>query len=365
MNFSVETLQPGKAKWLGSLAEERPELVKEWAQDLNGDVTPDSVQAGANFVAAWQCERGCKECGRPHEWHTTVANRCSQNHGCPICVGSRVWPCQSLAIKHEALMDEWDYEANTGLDPGSMDCLSNTRVAWRCQHCEHRWEAQVGSRVRQGCGCPSCGRALWRRSYFKRGLLQDERPDIFAEIHPTKNAGVHVFSLTCGSDQELWWLCKRKDGRPEGCLCEHAWKARVVSLCRKKNPTGCPWHSGRAVCLCHSIARLHPDLVDRYWCFELNEGLDTEAIGVASRLKVWWEHLCVNGHMKRQQLTVGSVISRYRYQVSIVLQLADMAAASSVCALDDHLCSYPGPSSRASNGLLGHSIMLSACFDTI
>ena len=45
----AETLQPGKARWLGSLAEERPDLVKEWAQDLNGDVTPESVSAGSKL----------------------------------------------------------------------------------------------------------------------------------------------------------------------------------------------------------------------------------------------------------------------------------------------------------------------------
>ena len=75
--------------WLGSLAEERPDLVKEWAKDLNGDVTPESTPAGSNFIAAWRCERGCKDCGRTHEWHTVVKNRCLDGTGCPICAGNR------------------------------------------------------------------------------------------------------------------------------------------------------------------------------------------------------------------------------------------------------------------------------------
>ena len=152
--ISAETPQPGKARWLGSLAEERPELVKEWAQDLNGEVTPESVSAGSSFIAAWRCERGCKECGRPHEWHTAVSNRCALNHGCPICVGNRVCPCQSLAAKHKALMRDWDYEANKGLDPESMACQSNIKVAWRCQQCGHRWSARIHSRVRTGVWMP-------------------------------------------------------------------------------------------------------------------------------------------------------------------------------------------------------------------
>ena len=49
MIISVETPQPGKALWLGSLAEERPDLVKDWAQDLNGDVNPEFCFGGINL----------------------------------------------------------------------------------------------------------------------------------------------------------------------------------------------------------------------------------------------------------------------------------------------------------------------------
>ena len=125
---------------------------------------------------------------------------------------------------------------------------------------------------------------------------------------PPRMLAFKVSSLTCGSAKELWWLCNNTDGRPDGCQCEHAWKASVLNRCRKKRPTGCPYHSGRAVCQCNSIARLHPDLVDQHWCFELNEGLDAEALGPTSHQKVWWEHLCVDGHMHRQQLKIYNVV---------------------------------------------------------
>ena len=273
-------------------------------------MTPESVSAGSNFIAAWRCEGGCKGCGRPHEWHTALRNRCLDGTGCPICTGNRVCPCQSLAAKHKGLMDEWDYEANKGIDPESLACFSKKAVAWRCQQCGHRWSAQVGSRVRKGCGCPPCARD--NRVQSKRELLKDEHPDIFAEIHPTKDTGVDVSSLTSGSGQELWWLCNNTDGRPDGCQCEHAWSAPVFNRCRKKYPTGCPYHSGRAVCRCTSIAGLHPDLIDKYWCFEMNKGLDPEAIGARSQQQVWWEHLCVDGRMHRQQLRIEYVVRQFK-----------------------------------------------------
>ena len=164
--------------------------------------------------------------------------------------------------------------------------------------------------MRKGCGCPPCARE--NRVQSKRGLLKDERPDIFAEIHASRNAGVDVSSLTCGSNTELWWLCNNTDGRLDGCQCEHAWKARVHDRCRQKCPTGCPYHSGRAICRCNSIAGLHPDLIDKYWCFEMNKGLDPEDIGARSQQKVWWEHLCVDGRMHRQQQRTDSVVRQFK-----------------------------------------------------
>ena len=331
----AETPRPGKAKWLGSLAKERPDLVKEWAQNLNGDVTPESTPAGSNFTAAWRCEKGCKDCGRAHEWHTGVADRCLRGTSCPICAGNRVCPCQSLAAKHKGLMDEWDCEANQGIDPESLACLSNMGVAWRCQQCGHTWSARINHRVHQRSGCPSCARE--NRVQSKRGLLKDERPDIFAEIHPSMNAGVNVSSLTCGSRQELWWLCTNNDGRPDGCQCEHAWKAKVCNRCQPKCPTGCPYHSGLAVCPCNSIAGLHPDLVDKYWCFEMNEGLDAEAIGAGSGQRVWWVHLCVDGRMHRQQLRINNVVCQFKKSSRISCR---------ICANKERSAPYPKRHSR-------------------
>ena len=180
-----------------------------------------------------------------------------------------------------------------------------------------------------GCGCPSCARE--NRGWSKRRLLKDERPDVFAEIHPTKSTGVDVSSLTCGSGQELWWLCSNTDGRPDGCQCEHAWKAKVSIRCRQNCPTGCPYHSGRAVCACKAIAGLHPHLMD-YWCFPLNSEVDAEAIGAASHELVWWEHLCVDGRMHNQQLRIKDVVRRFRKLSRIPCKACANKEVSAQCA---------------------------------
>ena len=298
------TKRPGKAAWRKSLAEERHDLAKQWVRELNGDVTPESVSAGSQFQAAWRCERGCEVCGKPHVWYARVGERCLAGSGCPVCSGNKVCSCQSLANKHPRLMLEWDYEANKGVKPKKLACKSQKRVSWRCQECGHKWEAQALSRVLQGTGCPKC--AVLKREHSKRGLLEDERPDIYEEVHPTLNAGINVSKLTCGSMRELVWLCsKNKESRPEGCKCKckHTWKARVCEHCHKTHPKSCPFCAGNIICLCKSIARLYPDFMP-FWDHVLNSRLDPEAVGAASCKKVWWQHVCVDGHMKQQNMIV-------------------------------------------------------------
>ena len=269
-------------------------------------MTPQSVSIGSRFLAAWRCERGCKNCKKPHEWQATVRLRCLSGTNCPFCSRSLVCSCQSLAKIHSALLKQWDFEGNTGIDPNHLACTSRKLVSWRCKQ-HGRWSAQVDSRVYNGSGCPIC--ALSNLGTSKRGLMKDECPDVYKEVHPSRNPGIDVSSLTCGSTQELVWLCTRGT-RPDGCKCEHAWKITVATRCKKRNPSGCPFCSRRATCLCISVATLYPGLM-QYWCAALNSDVDPEATGALSTKVVWWEHVCVDGRMHRQQKRVYQVVRNF------------------------------------------------------
>ena len=227
-----------------------------------------------------------------------------------MCAGRKVCPCQSLAEKQKELMAEWDFEANKGLNPRSLTCLSSKKASWECQNCGHKWTARIKSRVGHRQGCPECA-LLFKDKHSKRGLLNDEHPEVFTEVHPSMNAGMDIFSLTCGSVEELWWLCKSKDNRPEGCQCEHIWKATVNARCAVRRRTGCPYCSGRTVCPCRSVAQLHPVLM-QHWCYTLNAGLDPEAIGASSSKKVWFQHICLDGVLKVQQMRLHHAVNRFR-----------------------------------------------------
>ena len=305
--------KPGKS-WLNvSLAEERPDLVQQWIQVGNGDVTPESVPAGSHFRAAWRCGRRCKHCGNPHEWHARVKNRCLGDTRCPMCSGHKVCRCQSVAQLCPDLLEEWDHERNRGIDAETLGCSSNRKVSWVCK-AHGQWTASVDSRAAKGSGCPTCAQEEQRgQSRLKRGLVKDEFPDVWRQIHPSRNEGIYVSSLTCGSHKKLVWLCQENmESRPAGCKCEHAWEASVRSRCAKvmRRRTGCPFCSGRAVCECLSIAKLQPELM-RYWCSSLNAELDPKAVGLESNKRVWWEHVCVDGNSHRRHLLINGVVGRF------------------------------------------------------
>ncbi len=52
---------------------------------------------------------------------------------------------------------------------------------------------------------------------MKHPLLKDTYPELFTQLHPTKNSNIDVHKLTCGSDFRVWWKCDKN----------HEWQTRV------------------------------------------------------------------------------------------------------------------------------------------
>ena len=63
------------------LATKEPRLSEEWAQDLNGTLTPQAVTAGSHKKVWWRCSE-------EHVWKAVVSSRTgARRHGCPVCAG--------------------------------------------------------------------------------------------------------------------------------------------------------------------------------------------------------------------------------------------------------------------------------------
>jgi hypothetical protein len=74
----------------GSLADNYPDLIKEWHPTKNTDVLPNGVTAGSDKRVWWICSKG-------HEWQAVVSSR-TRGNGCPECAKelSTSFPEQTL-----------------------------------------------------------------------------------------------------------------------------------------------------------------------------------------------------------------------------------------------------------------------------
>ena len=273
----------------------------------------------------------------PHEWIAKVANRNLLGTGCPLCSGKRVCRCRSMAAMHPGLIKEWDWEGNKGTDPYSVSCFSIKKVSWVCAEHGH-WNATPSGRLSHGSGCPKCARQRRFGQNFRRALLKDELPDIYAELHPTKNAGVDIEKLTCGSAKRVWWLCQNDDSKPEGCQHKHEWEAQVRTRCKSMCPAGCPFCSGISICPCKSLAELQPALL-KYWdvagnAFPLAKPADPARLGAFSNKKVWWQLECGDGQVCHWTARINNVVNSFKATGRV--PCPNCGAASRVASFAEH-----------------------------
>ena len=272
---------------------------------------PDTVQAGSSYVATWRCGKCCNHCERPYVWQSMVAYRTNaKGTNCPVCSGHKVCSCQSLASLRPDLMVDW-HEENP-LDPQTLGCSSTHKALWTCsKRPEHgSWSAAIGDRAGpHASGCPRCANEALRGPRNARGLLKDEFPEIYAQIHPIPWSLEFLEGLTSGSNRKIWWRCTETQNRPPDCLHEHVWEAKVSQRCHHK--TGCPFCFGRCVCPCNSIAEKASGMLV-FWHFNRNMEVSPERVGIYSNQKFWWRHICLTtGEEHEWQATVCGTYRAY------------------------------------------------------
>ena len=143
----------------------------------------------------------------------------------------RVPRWRSLGALRPELAAELHPTRNGDLDPYRVAPMSRRSVWWRCGSCGHEWRTLLGTRAR-GHGCPECQRlaSIGRRMPVARERsLAVLRPELAAELHPTRNGDLDPYSLGASADRKLWWQCR---------YCGREWQARVAG--RMHSPGGCP-----------------------------------------------------------------------------------------------------------------------------
>jgi hypothetical protein len=187
-----------RARSLGAL---RPDLVAELHPDLNRELDVFSVGVKSGRSVWWRC----RDCGS--EWRAAPHDR-SRGGGCPRCAqrrrneaNRRVARERSLAVTRPDLLAELHPTLNEELDPYAVALWSREKVWWRCPLCANEWRTDPGSRAR-GAGCPRCGRARTASAVGRANgsvsparSLAVKRPELAAELHPTRNGGLDPLAL--------------------------------------------------------------------------------------------------------------------------------------------------------------------------
>jgi len=170
---------------------------------------PTTVTAGSAKKRQWKCNLG-------HTWSTTIANRISQNQGCPVCANKKVVQgFNDLAFTHPIIAAEaykWD--------PTTVTAGSEKKRQWKCS-LGHTWSTAVKARATAENGCPFCG---GKKVLIGFNDLAFTHPIIAAEAYkwdPT--------TVTAGSHKLKLWQCEEN----------HVWKAPVLNR-TAKDPSGCP-----------------------------------------------------------------------------------------------------------------------------
>ena len=185
---------------------------------------------------------------------------------------------RSLEAVRPELFAELHPTRNADVDLAALSTGSVCRVWWRCGDA-HEWQATVAERSR-GTGCPVCWAERRAEVPLARSLAAI-RPELVAELHPSRNGELDATRLGAASSRKVWWRCR--DG--------HEWAARVFSRSRG---SGCPVcrsrrHASRKV----SLAVKHPELVGELHPSR-NGSLDPFELAAHSNFKVWWR--CGCGH---------------------------------------------------------------------
>ena len=182
-----------------------------------------------------------------------------------------------VRTERQELLSQWNSVRNGEVTPRDLSFGSSRKVWWQCEK-GHEWEAAVWSRTSQGSGCPVFAGHLVLPGANDLGTTN---PDLAAQWHPTKNAGVTPQDVMCGSRRKVWWKC------PEG----HEWEASVKA---RSAGNGCPMCAGKVLIPgVNDLAAVNPSLAAE-WHPEKNGILTPHDVMAGARRKVWWK--CPEGH---------------------------------------------------------------------
>jgi len=265
------------------IANNRPDILKEWDETRNGVRTPSNTMYGAKYNAWWICPN-------LHHYQTTMYNRCKENGtGCPFCSGRRVLlGYNDLKTTNPELASQWHPTKNGNLKPESVTNGSNKKIWWLFpyddpitgKHFDFEWEATIGNRALRGSDCPFLHGRLWQGF----NDLLSVNPNLAEEWNTDRN-GCSPSEIIANDNRLFWWKCS---------CCGNEWRARVKN--RNILKRGCPQCAKEKQAKSYrlnsvetkgSLAETNPKLASE-WHPIKNGNLTPYDITSGCPDKVWW-----------------------------------------------------------------------------
>lgn len=261
------------------LANEYPELVKEWHPEKNEGLTPYDVTSGSGKRVWWLVSYDDPKTGKhfDFEWQAIIKNRVS-GQGCPYLSGKAVWVgFNDLATTNSDLVKEWDYNKNNDITPQLITNGSNKKAWWRCLQ-GHSYEAYIPHRV-NGSGCPYCA---GKKVIDGVNDLASQYPEIASEWNTNRNGNITPADVTKASAKKVWWLGK----------CGHEWEAAISNRTRQGN--GCPYCSNQKLLKGFNDLATTDYELSKEWHPTKNGDCTPSDVICAGEKKIWWLGKC--GH---------------------------------------------------------------------
>lgn len=142
----------------GSLADNYPDLMKDWDWEKNLDIDPYSVPSRISTQVYWKCHI-CQ-----YEWSKSPDERIGKHLGCPECSKKEQARTRRLKLveergtiltTHPHLLLDWNGSVNQ-IPPEELVAGSGERVNWKCHFCDHEWTTSVYKRAVLSHRCPKC-----------------------------------------------------------------------------------------------------------------------------------------------------------------------------------------------------------------
>ena len=201
----------------GSLANDNPELARQWHPTKNGTLTPYDISANSSERVWWQCSKD-----KRHEWDAPISSR-NSGVGCPVCSGYRLLVgINDLATVRPELAAQWHPTKNGELRSTDIIAGTDKTVWWQCEK-GHEWQARIRNRI-NGNNCPIC---IGKKVLVGYNDLATVMPSIAKEWHPTKNENLTPQDVVVYSNKNVWWQCEKG----------HEWQ---TSVSHRSNGRRCP-----------------------------------------------------------------------------------------------------------------------------